>query len=451
MSKLSFMAFALVAVAFGDGCTNVVTEEPETVISLDPWAKAFQGSASPRAITSGPDGDLFVGGTFRDAIDFGGGELLSEPNGSLFMAHLDAEGGHSFSASTGSADEIRSVAIGPLGDLYVAGSFDGLINFGTGKSEASHAGFLAAFDENEASDYLKIFSGSGQTSVDKVISAANGDVIIAARANDNTDFGGGVAPDALGTSQAVYAAYDRDGKFRWEVRLDGAISNGVTVTVDGDGDVILAGYTYNPVTLGSFSVDRGAFLGKIDDQGKPLWLKAVSASGSDNPPTIHDVATDAAGNILFSGLYFGQLSYGSANLPFASNQNGYLAKADPQGEPVFARAVILYDYAQNLDIAVAGDGGVVMALTSYGDVDFGSGSLGTGQAYDAFLARYSAAGDLTGTAVLDGSGSEYVFDVALDAKGQPVICGIFDSVLDFGKKRLLAGESATMYLARLDF
>ena len=103
-----------------------------------------------QAIASGPYGDLFLGGTFRNTIDFGGGELLAEPNGSLFMVHLDAGGRDTFSGATGSADQIRSVAIGPQRDLYVAGSYNGFINFGTGKSEGTHDGFLAAFDEHEA-------------------------------------------------------------------------------------------------------------------------------------------------------------------------------------------------------------------------------------------------------------------------------------------------------------
>jgi hypothetical protein len=203
--------------------------------------------------------------------------------------------------------------------------------------------------------------------------------------------------------------------------------------------------------MGGFSLGEAAFVGKIDASGKPAWLRAVASSTGNGPPLIRDLATDPDGNILFCGSYLGSFSYGKIDLPFTNNQNGYLAKANAEGEPLFAKAFIVNDFAQHLNLAVADDGSAVVSVTAYGGVDFGAGVLDTGQSYDAFLARYSPAGELNGNIVLDGTGSEHVLDIAVDSEGQPVVAGTFDSVLDIGKKRLLAGETATMFVTRLDF
>ncbi len=75
---------------------------------LEPWAWKFGGNVTPSAVASGPDGDIYLGGTFQGSVSFGGGWLDGTDPGTLFVAHLDPKGGHVMSGSTGADDELRS-------------------------------------------------------------------------------------------------------------------------------------------------------------------------------------------------------------------------------------------------------------------------------------------------------------------------------------------------------
>src|SRR5262245_46021815 len=96
------------------------------------------GDVRTQSVASGPAGDVLIGGTYWCVVDFGAGTLAAQPQGSVFLAHLDADGQHLFSGSTGANDVVESVAVGPSGDLFAAGNFSGLINFGSGTLSGNH-------------------------------------------------------------------------------------------------------------------------------------------------------------------------------------------------------------------------------------------------------------------------------------------------------------------------
>lgn len=73
-------------------------------------------------------------GAFTKQIDFGGGALTSGGGYDVFLAKLDEEGCEIHSASYGGAMLQRGETLGidPTGNILIAGSFDGTVDFGTG-------------------------------------------------------------------------------------------------------------------------------------------------------------------------------------------------------------------------------------------------------------------------------------------------------------------------------
>ena len=449
MRKLSSTAL-IAAAALCAACNNTIIDSDPGDVPLEPWARSYSGNLTPAAISSGPDGDIFLGGTFTGSADFGAGALPAEPNGSLFMAHLDAAGGHLFSASTGSQDNIAATAIGPEGDLFVTGHFDGEINFGKGKINGTSEGFLATFKKDGASDYALTMDGSASVYVDDVAALPSGDIVMVARGDDTTDYGAGVPQGAIGQTETALVSYRRGGTYRWSVRIPASSGFGSGIAVDGDGNIYYAGLAYGPITIGDQSIEYGAFLLKLTPDGKPVWL--VPAAGKDgNFPYAHDVSVDGDGNVYFCGIDYGGFSFGGIDMPPIQQQRAFVIKADKDGKGLYGKSLVTDGYGQLVRCKGTPEGELVAGITYYGSVDFGAGPVGTGTGYDTALARYDSGGALVKVMRLDGSGSEFIYDMAIDREGMPVITGTFDSVLDFGKTRLIADTGSNrMFVARVD-
>jgi len=86
-------------------------------------------------------GNIIISGLLESAVDFGGGPLVSAGMGDAFLAKLNIYGDHVYSKRWGDAQTQASFAAGidPDGNLLVAGSFMGTLDFG-GPSPLTSAG-----------------------------------------------------------------------------------------------------------------------------------------------------------------------------------------------------------------------------------------------------------------------------------------------------------------------
>ncbi len=103
------------------------------------WTRAFAPDPMSLEIvvsTALAVGDeVVLAGRFRGSIDFGGGDLISEPlENAMFIARHDLAGVHLGStAFDGTGGEMPwAAAFGPDGELVVAGNFDGALDLGAG-------------------------------------------------------------------------------------------------------------------------------------------------------------------------------------------------------------------------------------------------------------------------------------------------------------------------------
>ena len=79
-------------------------------------------------------GNVLVTGSFHGTVDFGGGLLPSGGGADVFIAKLDAGGGHLWSRRAGNAQDQNgtSIAADPSGNAFVAGDVFGTVDFGGG-------------------------------------------------------------------------------------------------------------------------------------------------------------------------------------------------------------------------------------------------------------------------------------------------------------------------------
>jgi hypothetical protein len=464
MQKRSLAALGvIVAAALSAGCSNGTADDGRLVapVSLSPWARSYPGTINVGALASGEDGSVLLGGTLLGTTDFGGGQLETGPESSVFLAYLDPAGNHRLSGWTGTEDTLSGAAVGPFGDLYLTGSFTGDIGFGSGtltSGKGGHPqGYLVSFAQGNIPDHsLAIPSKTGTSHVDRVAATPDGDVIVAARADDTTDFGGGTPDSPSGASQLVIAAYSRQGTYKWETRIDDRSWNPAQIAVDHDGNVVFASLaTQGPVTWGGVTVHVGSYVGKISRDGEPLWLQGCSANVGELPNALA-VGTDAKGDVYLGGTSPAGFSIGGVQLPpppegvNGINRIGYLVKMNADGEVLRTRAFITQSSSTDMTFAFSDSGETVVAASGAGGVDFGAGLLwprGNG----VVLARLSPDGKVLRQMILEDHKYAYVSALAIDPTGKTVAAGGFSGALDVSGAHLESTGDRDLWVARLDF
>jgi hypothetical protein len=108
------------------------------------WSKRF-GDASPQVSTGislDPKGQPVLTGTFAGTVDFGGSTFTSSGGpvmgSDIFLAKFDTAGNHIWSRTFGSAagQSTTNIALDKTGAAWLAGYFNGTLNFGTSAATA---------------------------------------------------------------------------------------------------------------------------------------------------------------------------------------------------------------------------------------------------------------------------------------------------------------------------
>ncbi len=132
------------SIDFGGGARTATGSSSIFVTKLDGsgghvWSKAYgdanvTNATTPTGVAVDADGNVAVAGTFDGSLDFGGGPLTTSGDTDVFAARLDGMGNHLWSRSWGDAQTQTSagLALAPGGYLVLAGTFAGQLDFGGG-------------------------------------------------------------------------------------------------------------------------------------------------------------------------------------------------------------------------------------------------------------------------------------------------------------------------------
>jgi hypothetical protein len=278
------------------------------------WQKTYGGSAPgtlsnerANAVSADSTGAYITGNYVGDA-DFGGGPIVAgKDNRSLFVLALDQQAMHQWSRGFGDpsdglfyAPQATGAAITENGDgnVIVAGSFAGSIDFGGGTLVSADAYSLA---------------------------------------DAGVDAGGGFclqcAPDIL------VLALDGDGSYVWARHFGDEDGDGAEAVVAA-GDVFVAGGFRGTLNAGSASETsaglRDAFVMKLSAAGDPQWIAPMGGAGDDIALAL---VSDGAGGVFVGGQFSASVTLGGKTLSASGDNDGFIAHVDGSGVVSQARAL----------------------------------------------------------------------------------------------------------------
>jgi hypothetical protein len=321
--------------------------------------------------------------------------------------------------------------------------------FRLGAHDPAHA---VVIDPLLQSTYL---GGTGNDDIRAVAVGGTGDVYVAGRTDSTTFPGtiGGSQPPLRGGTDAFIARFDSSLRtLKQATYLGGSgVDDAVALQIDPSGAIVVAGSTGSPDFPGTAGAAQAAFSGNGDgfvarlDAGLTALTRATYVGGTAQDD-LSALAIDAAGNVFVAGSTYSDDFPATAGAVQASRKgpvDGFVTRLDGS-LTAFLRSTYLggsaHDGAYGVAVNRSGDvfvAGVTDSKDFPGTAGGAQPSNGnaTFPTSDAFIARLS--GDLTVSrqaTYLGGVSSDWAVAIALDARGDVFTAGKWDSFTTLGNR-----------------
>lgn len=379
-------------------------------------------------------------------------------------------------------DEAPAVRIDDVGNLFIAGSYSGTVDFDLGPATANQTSvdssdiFVAKYDQ--FGNHLWSFSigGNGTQTLGRIVLDGSGGIIVRGWFRNTIDVDPGPGTVNLtavaGTAETFVARYTATGNLLWSFRLP-TDSYAHAIAVDGSGDVMLGGYFSGAV---DFDPGPGAttLTATVSTNNSPdLFVAKYSGAtgafqwafriGGSQGEAVNAIAIDNAGSFYITG-YFGTARGSSVNfnpskgpkvnLSSQGVADMFLAKFGADRKLLWAFSV--GGATTDHGIGLATDGASVLVAGMFGgSPDFnpaaGSAVLNAASMQDPFVAKYSSSGAYQWAVDIEtpcGSICQggWATTVAIDEEGDVHVGGNFRGTADFAPgsaTALLTSEPAT--------
>ncbi|MHB8954831.1 MAG: putative Ig domain-containing protein [Pirellulaceae bacterium] len=349
-------------------------------------------------------------------------------------------------AGSGGYEYAGDVKLDTYGNVYVAGVFNGTVDFDTGPAEVNltSAGgsdaFIAKYSPARELMWAKSLGGAGEDWAHGEFVDSEGSVYIAGHFQQTADFDpgpGSVTLTATGSIDAFLLKLDSSGTLVWARSAGGTgIDLTTDVTVDSNGDVYAVGYfqatvdfdpgtpVQNVTNLGTMS----AFVWSLDQAGELRWIQRISGgmehelAGFGND---FNITADKANNVIISGYFRDGVDFetdaGTTHLTSAGARDVVVAKFNSSEVFIWADRIGGADDDLNGQVTTDSVGNVYLAGFFAGQVDVDPGPdtywLTSEGFSDAFIVKLDEAGNFVWARRSGGAGGEEAQGIASDRWG----------------------------------
>jgi hypothetical protein len=331
------------------------------------WAFGVGGPEDDRGLglAATDDGGVVVAGAYAGIADFdpGSGLALLTPvaGEDVFVARYDGDGNYDWAIGVGgsSNDLALAAALTGDGDVVVAGTFEGTVDFdpGSGTANATAAatnGFVASYDGDDgAFRWVRPLTSDDDNRAFDVATSGDGGVYVTGEIRAETSFGGGTTLTPSALFDAFLARYDDGGSLQWAFGLMGE-STGLGVDVAANGDVVFTGRfngdggsnDFDPgpdvVTL-TANGGTDIFAARYESDNTFAWASYATGPDGNSFEQGNAVALDGFGNAVVVGFFNTEEAGQSVTFHYAggamatvssSGENDlFVVKYDPAGGP----------------------------------------------------------------------------------------------------------------------
>lgn len=333
------------------------------------------------------------------------------------------------------------------GNVYTAGRFWGTADFdpGTGTANLTPVGdgdiFISKMDRVGHLVWVRQIGGVDNEEVLALARDVDGNLYITGQLFGTADFDPGVGTLYLtseGDSDIFVAKYDASGVLVWAKNMGGGgFDEGVSIAVDGDGNVYTTGEFANIVDFdpspGTYNVDAGLtaiFVCKLTSTGELAWANrfvgGINKAGG--------IAVDDNDGVYTTGRFDGATDFdpgtGNVTLTDVGASDVFITKLSSEGAFEWAKQMGGYGEDAGSAVTVDSTGDVILGGNFAGVADFdpgpGTAEMTSVRYYEAFVAKLDSSGSYLWARQM---GANICRSVAVDAGDFIFATGYLDGYL----------------------
>jgi chitodextrinase len=411
------------------------------------WSTRFGGSSLSdsvivNAVAVDTNGNVVITGELQGRADFGGALLTSSGVQDVFMAKYSSSGALLWSKRFGAtgSDIGYGIGVDTSGNVLVIGQFQGTVDFGGGSLISAGGAdiFIAKYSSSGSHLWSKRFGGTGNDVGYGIAVQGNGDMALTGyfgNYGSPVDFGGGPLTSAGGPDIFV-AKFSASGVHAWSRALGGTGQDtGLSVGVDGGGNVVVTGYFQGTVNFGGGSLSSAGatdiFLMKYSASGAHVWSKRFGGVSDDRGT---GVAVSGTGDVVVTGYFNATADFGGGAQVSTGGADIFLAKYSSAGTHTWSKVFgTAYGYGDvPHGVALDASGNIALTGSLLGPVDFGGGPLAENGSYDIFAAKFSASGAHLWSKRFGVLYDDHGNAIVMDAGGNVIVVGDFFEGVNFG-------------------
>lgn len=371
-------------------------------------------------------------------------------------------------------DRANALVVDKLGNSYITGSFNSIVNFTTGgsnyqiRARDSDDVFITKLNSSGNLIWVKSFGGVNNEKGTSIAMDSFGSIFITGNFNGSVDFDPDTSSFYLnsnGASDIFISKFDSSGKFIWAKSMGGSVEDlSYSLKLDLLGNIFIAGTfrgtaDFNPSINNNYLTSSGLadiFILKLNPSGNYIWVKQIGGTNNDR---CNSLSLDSKGNVYTSGYFEGLADFepnlGTYNINSKGGKDVFISKLDSSGN--FKWAKCLGGTLDESSAAITTDSKDNLLLTGefFGTVDFDPGSgvfnLVSAGYSDIFILKLDTLGNFVWGRKIGGTSYDRGYAIAVDLSGCIYSTGYFDNTVDFdpnGGARYLTGFGN--YISKLD-
>ncbi len=351
----------------------------------------------------------------------------------------------------------------PLNNIEVIRSSDGFYMLGNDNIKTVVLNRFSGIEEhifrydNEIPGFIPVkkrFSmvqGSGDLDLDGTARDKAGNTYFIGHFKYNISIGSsGIRP--VGETDVIIIKTDAEGNLLWFREAGGkGIDFGAGIIPDGKNHLYVMGSFNETADFGGTLLrskgDEDIFVGKMDTDGKWLWVQSIGGAGFDRGNSL-DV--DKAGNLVICGLFTESVSFGSQTLTGGEHGDIFVAKADSGGQWIWATYAGGPGRDNANDLVTDNENTIYITGTFTKTASFGSLTVSGNDSGNLYVAKIGRDGEWQWVTGAVATGGSYGNAVTLNDNGEPVISGSYRKSITYGKNSLAGGSNLNVFVGKLD-
>lgn len=261
------------------------------------WVKPVGGNGidSVHEAATDSEGDVIIVGSFTGSIHIPPSPIQNSPSAedyNAFVGKFSKKDGMPkwfFGAGGFQQDTAQSIAVDSEDNIYVLGSFERSIRFGSHSLQVTGPGaldvFLVKLNSEGVAQWAKKWGGNSHDTALKLLYNKQGHFVMAGAYRGTITLGGKTLPDAGKVTNTFLAKLDMDGKIQWAQSINGkqdVIPN--DLKMDTQGNFYISGYYYENLETGTVKLSKTkpgqGFVAKFDTQGQVQWVQTLKGDSS---------------------------------------------------------------------------------------------------------------------------------------------------------------------------